>query len=366
MSKKRKLVKIRRRHKPGSSPGLVVAPSVDGSSIINIFAYGSEGFVEKSGVALSEIAELRKKYPIVWIDVEGLGNAELIVGLGKMFSLHHLALEDVVNTHQRPKVDDYGDHLFLIARMLEQGASIDTEQVSMFLGAGYVVSFQPHQADCFDPVRKRIREAKGSIRSSGADYLCYALIDAIIDDYFPVLEAYGELLEDLEDSVVREPDSEHVSELHDMKRELLMFRRAVWPHREMINGLIRDEHELISSGTRPFLRDCYDHTIQLMDIIETYREVASSLIDVYMSSVSVKQNEVMQTLTIVATIFMPLSFITGLYGMNFDRKVSPWNMPELGWYFGYPFALLLMLVCAGGLAWYSMRKGWLFEKERRR
>ncbi|MCH9808927.1 MAG: magnesium/cobalt transporter CorA [Alphaproteobacteria bacterium] len=366
MSRRRKIVKIKRRHKPGSSPGLVVPHSVAGQSIMNVLAYGPDKCVEKAGATLAEVAELKGTFPVVWIEVEGLGNTDAIVALGQMFGLHRLALEDVVNTHQRPKADDYGDHLLLIARMLKQGASIETEQFSAFLGSGYLITFQPDVEDCFDPVRERIRQAKGRIRSSGADYLCYALIDSIIDAYFPLLEAYGELLEDLEDNVVKEPHPAHVGELHDMKRELLMFRRAVWPHREMLNGLIRDEHDLISPETRPFLRDCYDHTIQLMDIIETYREIASSLIDVYMSSVSIKMNEVMKTLTIVATIFMPLSFITGLYGMNFDRAASPLNMPELGWYYGYPFALLLMLVSAGGLVWYSWLKGWVFEGSRRK
>lgn len=366
MSKKRKLVKIKRRHSPGSAPGQVTSPGFAEKTNVNIFGFGPTDCIEMHGVGIGEISDVRGKYPVVWIDVAGLGNADLIIRLGELFGLHRLALEDVVNTHQRPKAEDYGDHLFLIARMLRNDEAIETEQLAVFIGDGYLISFQQFEGDCFGRVRERIRQAKGRIRSAGPDYLGYALIDAVVDAYFPALEKYGELLEDLEDTVVRDPSPAHVGELHDMKRDLLMFRRAVWPHREMINGLLRDDHQLISADTRPFLRDCYDHTIQLMDIVETYREIASSLIDVYMSSVSVKLNEVMKTLTIVATIFMPLSFIASLYGMNFDRTASPWNMPELGWYFGYPFALSLMLVSAAGLVWYSWLKGWLFDRPPRK
>lgn len=365
MGRKKSLVKIKRHLAPGSSPGQVISPRQSGPTKVKVLAYGPDAFIHERNVALEEIAELRAKFPVVWIDIAGLGNADLIVRIGEQFGLHRLALEDAVNTHQRPKAEEYDDHLFLIARMLREGQSVDTEQVAFFLGQGFLITLQEDPGDCFEPVRDRIRQSKGRIRSAGADYLCYALIDAIIDAYFPVLERFGELLEDLEDVVVRNPDPEHAGELHHMKRDLLMFRRAVWPHREMINSLIRDEHPLISRETRPFLRDCYDHTIQLMDIIETYREVASSLIDVYISSVSVKLNEVMKTLTIVATVFMPLSFIASLYGMNFDRAASPWNMPELGWYFGYPFALLLMAVSAAGLLWYSWKKGWLSGSPRK-
>ncbi|KUO54940.1 MAG: hypothetical protein APF80_13885 [Alphaproteobacteria bacterium BRH_c36] len=359
MTQKKSLIKIKRQLAPGSAPGQVVSPRQSGPTNVKVIAYGPDTFAEQRNAGLDEIADLRTRFPIVWIDVTGLGDADAIVAIGEQFGLHRLALEDAVNTHQRPKAEEYDDHLFLIARMLRESKSGETEQVALFLGDGFLITLQEDAGDSFEPVRERIRQCKGRIRSAGADYLCYALIDAIIDAYFPVLERFGELLEDLEDAVVRFPDPEHAGDLHHMKRDLLMFRRAVWPHREMINSLIRDEHPLISADTRPFLRDCYDHTIQLMDIIETYREVASSLIDVYISSVSIKLNEVMKTLTIVATVFMPLGFIASLYGMNFDRSASPLNMPELGWYFGYPFALLLMMASAAGLLWYSWRKGWL-------
>ncbi len=296
---------------------------------------------------------------MVWVDIVQFGDEQLISEVGEAFGLHNLALEDAVHTHQRPKVEEYDDHLFLVALMLGEQASIDTEQVAFFVGDGYVITFQEKPGDCFGPVRDRILNAKGRIRNAGADYLCYALLDAIIDGYFPVLEQQGEILEALEDRVVSSPEPGNIAELHNMKRNLLLLRRAIWPHREMVNNLIRNEHYLIASDTKPFLRDCYDHTIQLMDIVETYREIASGLVDVHISSVSVKLNEVMKVLTIVATVFMPLSFIASLYGMNFDRQISPWNMPELGWSLGYPFALLLMLGSAAGLLWYIWKRGWL-------
>jgi magnesium transporter len=224
-----------------------------------------------------------------------------------------------------------------------------------------VFSIQERPGDCFDPIRERIRKAKGLIRGRGPDYLCYALIDAVVDGYFPVLESLGERLEALEDEVVREPAPDSIERLHDMKRVLLALRRIVWPHRDLLHMLSREEHPLLARTTRVYLRDSYDHTIQLMDILETYRETASGLVDVYISSASAKLNEIMKVLTIIATIFMPLGFIASLYGMNFDRSVSSWNMPELGWRFGYPFALGLMAACVGFLVYYFRRRGWFAQ-----
>jgi magnesium transporter len=302
---------------------------------------------------------MRSKFTTVWIDIVQFGDSELISQIGKTFGLHKLALEDAVNTHQRPKVEEYDDYLFVVALMLEANDAVNTAQVAFFIGAGYVITFQERPGDCFENVRDRIRKGTGRIRTEGSDYTAYALLDAIVDGYFPVLERMGDRLEALEDRVIGAPEPGNITELHEMKRELLLLRRAIWPHREVFNTLIRNEHPLIAKETQPFLRDCYDHTVQLMDIVETYREMASGLVDVHISSVSMKLNEVMKVLTIVATIFIPLSFIASVYGMNFDRAVSPWNMPELGWYLGYPFALLLMCASAVGLLWYIWKRGWL-------
>jgi magnesium transporter len=291
--------------------------------------------------------------------VSGLGDAELIRQIGQVFKFHSLALEDVMNLHHRPKVEEFDDFVFLVTQMYPSENDSATEQVSMFLGPDYVLSFQERVGDCFGTLRHRIRQGKGRLRGAGADYLCYAILDAVIDGYFPVLERYGEGLESLEDDVVSKPDAGQIALLHDMKRELLAIRRVIWPHREMLSTIIRDENSLISQDTRVYLRDVYDHTVQLMDIVETYREIASGLVDVYVSSVSAKLNEIMKVLTIIATIFIPLGFVASLYGMNFDRTTSPWNMPELGWRFGYLFSLASMAIIAGGLLIYFRYRGWL-------
>lgn len=360
MAKPHRLRHIGRLTRPGTVPGQVIAPSGAPEPVVTVYAYGPDKLIEKRIGNLSELSELRDNLPVTWIDVSSVGDSDLILRIGEAFGLHRLALEDVVNLHQRPKMEDYGDHLFLVARMLNPQSPSGSEQVAFFLGRDYVISFQSVEGDCFDNVRDRLRNKRGRIRQASSDYLCYALIDNIVDSYFPELERLGERLEELEDIVVSDPRREHVAQLHEIKRELLMIRRAVWPHREMLSSLVRDDHTVVSKDTRVFLRDCYDHTIQLMDILETYREIASGLLDIYISSVSTKLNEIMKVLTVIATIFMPLSFIASLYGMNFDRTAKGgWNMPELGWSYGYPFALLLMAVSAGGLLWYFYRNGWM-------
>jgi magnesium transporter len=334
--------------------------------VVRFIAYSETEVVEKSGATIAEIADARDTYPVLWVDVAGLGDASLIQELGELFGFHRLALEDVFNTHQRPKVEEFTDHLFLIARMVDDTTDVDTEQMAFFLGRNFLVTFQEYNGDCLDQVRARIRDGKGRIRRSGPDYLCYAVIDGIIDDYFPVLEACGDKLENIEDRIVANPESRHIKELHDLKRDLLVLRRAIWPHREMINALIRDEHELFAEATRIYLRDGYDHTVQLMDIVETYREIASGLVDVYISSMSARLNEIMKVLAVVGTIFMPLSFIASYYGMNFDTKASPWNLPELGWRYGNLFALALMITAAVGMVWYFAHKRWIERPWRQR
>jgi magnesium transporter len=268
-------------------------------------------------------------------------------------------LEDVVNTHQRAKLEEYDDHLFVVLRVPLEFADFRSEQLTLFLGGDYLLSFQEKPSAILDPVRARLRAGRGRIRNSGPDYLAYAIIDVCLDAYFPVLERCGERVEALEQAVLEQPDDRVIAGIHAVKRELLAIRRALWPQREMLNGLIRDESPLISERTRVYLRDCYDHVIQLIDLVETYREIASSLVDIYLSSVSSRLNEVMKVLTIIATIFIPLGFIASLYGMNFDRAVSPLNMPELGWYFGYPLVLLIMCATVFGLLYYFRRRGWL-------
>lgn len=319
-----------------------------------------------SGATLDDIRRTRADHPITWVNISGRGDAELIRHVGTIFGLHKLAMEDLMNLHHRPKVEEYDDHVFLVSQLFSPGPDIVTEQIALFLGKNFVLSFQETPGDCFGPLRERIRQGKGRSRAAGADYLFYGLLDAIVDQYFPVLERYGESLENIEEMVVTTPDSRQIAMLHDMKRGLLTIRRAIWPHREMLNAIIRDENPLVSDETRLYFRDVYDHTINLMDIVETYREIASGLVDVYISSVSAKLNEIMKVLTIIATIFMPLSFVASVYGMNFDRSASPWNMPELGWKFGYLLSLLLMASIATGLLLFFRLKGWLGERRPRK
>jgi magnesium transporter len=348
-----KLIRKRRGSPPGAPPGtLTVSPDAV-SPRLRALAYGKDRFEEVEGPDLERIKALREAHAVLWVDVTGLADVDLIGRLGEMFGLNPLALEDVVNVHQRPKAEEFPDHIFAVVRMVRTGIGADTEQLSLFFGADYVLSFQERPGDCFDPVRERLRRDRGRLRQQGPDYLAYTLIDAVIDGYFPVLERYGEEIEELEDAVIATPDRRQVERLHHIKRDLLLLRRAMWPMREMINMLIRDESPFVTAQTRLFLRDAYDHSIQLMDIVEAYREISTGLTDVYLSSMSTKLNEVMKLLTVIATIFIPLTFLAGVWGMNFAF------MPELGWRYGYPAALLLMFVVAAALVWYFWRKGWL-------
>ncbi|MDP8966243.1 MAG: magnesium/cobalt transporter CorA [Cyanobacteriota bacterium] len=299
---------------------------------------------------------------VSWVDVLGLGSEDVLRRLGKVFKLHPLVLEDIVNVPQRPKVEDYEDHVVIISQMVlvkDNGAGFWVEQVSLVLGKHYLLTVQEEPSrDCFQPVRDRIRAGKGSIRKQGPDYLAYTLIDAIIDGFFPVLEAYGERIEELEDEVVTKPTRRTIEKIYQIRRELLALRRAIWPQRDAINSLIRDGSDLISPDVQVYLRDCYDHAVQVMDMVETYRELTSGLMDIYLSSVGNKMNEIMKLLTVISSIFIPLTFIAGVYGMNFNTEKSPLNMPELNWYWGYPACLGFMAATAIGLIFFFWRRGW--------
>jgi len=325
---------------------------------MDYLSYDEVACIEKAADDVGALKRVVGSRTVTWINVNGLADIALIEAIGKLFNLHQLALEDVINVHQRPKVEEYDEQLFIVTRMLPEPTSKETEQVSMFLGKGYVVTFQERPGDVFEPVRQRLRRDGGQIRKLGADYLVYALLDAVIDGYFPVLERRGEEVEHLEDLVVSKPREALLSVIHETKRDLLDLRRAVWPQREMLSALMRQDGGFIEERTKVYLRDCYDHVVQLIDIIETYREICSGLVETYLSSLSNRMNEIMKVLTIMATVFIPLSFIAGLYGMNFDPKASPWNMPELGWKYGYPFALGLMIAVAAGLLWSFWWRGW--------
>jgi magnesium transporter len=322
-------------------------------------AYGPDRVEEVEITDADELSEIIGRWPVTWVNVDGLGDLAVIRRLGEIFGLHNLALEDVIHVRQRPKVEDYEDYVFVATQLATFASAIETEQISLFLGKNFVLTFQEQAGDCFDPIRERIRNARGRIRQSNSDYLAYALIDAAIDTYFPILEKYGEVVDKLEDAVLTSPRAGLIPRIHHLKMDLSRLRRVIWPQRDMVNSMIRDISSLIDDQTRLHLRDCYDHTIQLLDILETYRETASGLIEIYLSGTGSRTNDIMKVLTIIATIFIPLGFIASLYGMNFDPHVSPWNMPELGWRWGYPFALALMVATAAGLMVYFRNRGWL-------
>lgn len=343
----------------GAPPGSIKPDPEAPKPLLRVMAYGPEGMVERELQSIDDLHGILGYWPVTWVNVDGLGDATVIQSIGTLFGLHALALEDVVHVHQRPKVEDYPEDLFVVMRLPVSGERLSTEQFSLFLGKDFVVTFQEVPGDCLNPVRDRIRRARGKVRSSGADYLAYALMDAAIDAYFPLVEEFADRIESLEDEAVQGTGEHIPREILGIRHDLLTLRRAVWPLRETLSTLYRDEIEFIQHETRVYLRDCFDHTHQLIEVIESYHEMSGSLMEVYMTSVSNKMNEVMKVLTMIATIFIPLSFIAGIYGMNFSKDESPWNMPELDWYYGYPFSLGLMAVMALGFLIYFRRKGWL-------
>ena len=348
--------------KPGSIPGTLNIEDDAELPEIVLIDYQSDRAHRVSNLTPEACARHLNTDSVSWVDVKGLGSESILQRLGKVFDLHPLVLEDVVNVPQRPKVEDYPQQLVIITQMVvtkPSGEGFSLEQVSLVVGKNYLLTVQEKaEKDCFLPVRRRIQYNKGSIRDMGSDYLAYALWDAIIDGFFPVLETYGEKIEDLEDEVLFNPNNTSLADVYQVKRELLALRRAIWPQRNALNTLIRDGSSVIDPEILVFLRDCYDHTVQIIDIIETYRELASSLTDIYLSAISNRMNEVMKLLTVISSIFIPLTFIAGIYGMNFDPSASPWNMPELDWYWGYPFCWVLMLTTAASLVFFFWRRGW--------
>lgn len=346
---------FRKRHPPaGSKPGTLMINAHAERPAIRVMKYGP-GHLEESDVArVAELGNLLEENTVCWIDVQGLGDETVLRELAELFSIHPLALEDVVNVPQRPKVERFEKHTLCITRMaMVSEGTIEREQVSLFVGSNFVLTFQERRGDVFDPVRVRIRQGGPLLRNSGPSYLAYALLDAVIDGYYPVMEEFGERLEGLEDEVVANPQPAILHEIHRAKRDLLALRRAIWPQREAINTMIRDENPLFPDTVRVYLRDCYDHCVQIMDAVETYRELAGGLMDVYLSSVGNRQNEIMKVLTIMASIFIPLTFMAGIYGMNFE------DMPELRVRWAYPLLLIAMAVVAVGMVLYFRRKGWL-------
>jgi magnesium transporter len=322
---------------------------------LSVIKYDGVNFEEKAVANVEEAFKLRSKSSVTWLNIDGVHQPEIIEQVGKSFGLHPLVAEDIASTGQRPKMEDFDDYIFVVVRMFkfDEEGETKSEQISIILGADFVISFQEREGDVFDAIRERLRNNKGKIRKLGADYLAYALIDAIVDNYFMILENLGEAVEDIEDRLVTNPTSETLQTIHDLKREMIFLRKSVWPLREVINRMERSESPLINKSTFVYLRDVYDHTIQIMDAVDTFRDMLSGMLDIYLSSVSNRMNEVMKVLTIIATIFIPLTFVAGIYGMNFK------HMPELDLTWGYPAVLILMLSIAVVMLIYFRKKKWL-------
>ncbi|MUG95252.1 magnesium/cobalt transporter CorA [Scytonema sp. UIC 10036] len=349
-------------HQPGTIPGFLYIPPGSPPPKISLIDYNAVNIIRKEIATPEECAVYLDTRSISWVEVQGLGDEDVLRRLGKVFGLHPLVLEDIVNVAERPKIEEYEAQLVIICRMVvpkgtDQG--FHSEQVSLVLGENYLLSVQEEpEYDCLEGVRARICNNKGIIRKRRADYLAYTLLDAIVDGFFPVLERFGDRIEELENEVIENPTQQTLQKIYEVRRELLQLRRYIWPQRDAINSLIRDGNELIRDEVRIYLRDCYDHTIQVIDTIETYRELTSGLMDVYLSAVSNRMNEVMKFLTVMSSIFIPLTFIVGIYGMNFNTEKSPYNMPELNWYWGYFLCLGVMGAIAITMVVIFWRKGW--------
>ncbi|MET0252963.1 MAG: magnesium/cobalt transporter CorA [Terrimicrobiaceae bacterium] len=350
-------------HAPGTPPATLVshAEGEDRPAVVTLIQYSSDTIFEGQFETFEELMRRFDPSKVNWINVDGLCDVELLRKLGQQFNIHPLALEDVLNTTQRPKVEHYTDHYFIISDMIykEEHRRIALEQLSVFLGKSYVITIQEESKhDVFEQVRSRLRVGRGYARKMKSDYLAYALLDATVDQFYPIIETLGESIEAIEEELLDKPSRETLRKLYEAKRLLLQLRRTAWPQREIFNTLIRDDSGLVSKETQIFLRDCYDHTAQIIDILESYRDLATGLMDVYLSSLGFRTNEIMRVLTVISSIFIPLTFLAGVYGMNFNTE-HPLNMPELNWPFGYLLCLGAMACVATGMVIFFKRKSWL-------
>lgn len=347
---------FKKRHaKVGAAPGTLVIPKKAPEPRIHVIRYKPDGFAEEDVTDIEGLRDSFNAGEVAWIDIQGFGDKSLMQRIGELFGFHRLLLGDVVNVPQRPKADDYDDHLLLIVRMVHGWSEgvVDSEQVSIVVGKGYVLTFQERYGDVFDPVRKRIRTGKGVIRSHGPDYLAYAIADTIIDCYYPMLETIGDQLVGMEEAVVMHPTPNLLLQLNQIKNQLVNLRRGIWPQREALNSLVRGDHGAVTPEVQIYFRDTYDHCVQTSEVCEMYREMVTGLMNTYLSSVANRTNEVMKVLTIMASVFIPLTFVAGIYGMNFD------HMPELHMEWAYPTVWGVMVATAGGMLAYFWRKGWL-------
>jgi len=347
----------KRSKKPGLAPGTLVYTGHDRvePAQISVFSYSETAFDEIENASIDVLHAVKESPLNYWINVSGIHDVALVEAVGTEMGFHHLVMEDIVHPQQRPKLESYEHHLYVVAKMMymDTDGSAVSEQVSIVLGKNYVISFQERPGDIFQPVRDRLRTGKGLMRKMGSDYMAYALLDLIVDHYFVVLEEVGTQMEQFEDDVMEHPSKETMGEIREQKKKLITYRREMWPLRELLSGLLRDDSGLIRKKTHTYLRDVYDHAVQVIDLLETYRDLLSGLTDLYLSSLSFRMNEVMQVLTIIGSIFIPITFLAGVYGMNFQ------NIPELQWEYGYHAAWGLMVLTALGMMRFFKRKKWL-------
>lgn len=344
--------------KAGLSPGslVYVGNRTDEPVRISVITYNADRIEEFSEVRVADIEKFVAKDTVTWINVSGIHDLSVMEKIGKGFDLHPLLMEDVLNTNHRAKIDDYEQHLFIVLKMIFQESgetALLFEHVCLVVGPDYLISFQEREGDVFGPVRERLKKAKGRIRKSGADYLGYALIDMIVDNYYVLLEQMGEELEGLQEEAMESPTTKTLNAIHNTRHQLVFLRKTIWPLREMVGSLLREQSDIIRKETMVYLQDVYDHVIAVIDTVETYRDLLSGILDTYMSSVSNKMNEIMKVLTVMATLFIPLTFLTGVYGMNFKY------MPELEWHYAYPVFWVLTITVFSLMIWWFKNKKWL-------
>lgn len=380
MSEKKKGIQRRLRFKklkkapPGSAPGVISVSADAVKPIIRVTSYSETELFTTEITSATLIDDFLKIHPNLdhWVEIKGFGDKNLYEDLSTEFNIHRLEMEDVLSGHQRPKIEESDDHLFIVSRPISynQDDEIQEDQVSFFIFSNFVISLQEGVTDYFNPVRERLIQNRGIIRNSGASYLGYALMDAVVDNYFPFLEKLGNFLDELEDVLLDSPEVHSLQNIQATKRKLILIRRIAWSEREKLNDILRNSTPLFSDVAKRYLRDTYDHTIQVMDIIESYREITASLMDIYLSSVSNRMNKIMKVLTIISTIFIPLTFIVGIYGMNFSYvhpetgERLPMNMPELYSPYGYVVVMTAMFIIVIFMIFYFYKKGWLNFREK--
>jgi magnesium transporter len=356
--KKIRNLAAKRAGKAGQPPGTLHYPGEEAKEEIqiNYLDYDKDNYQEKEVKEISELEKVKESNTVTWINVIGLTDLDKISKLCNLFNIHPLVQEDIIHVHQRPKIEEHENSLYIVLKMLNYNNKlheIDSEQVSIVVGDNYVITFQERAGDVFDPIRDRLKNKKGRIRNQPADYLAYALIDVIVDNYFIILEKVGDRIEIIEEELVNQPSEATLEQIYKFKNEMIFLRKSVWPLREVINGLQKSDSHFMNSSVKLYLRDVYDHTIQVIETVETIRDMLGGMLDIYLSSVSNRMNEVMKVLTIIATIFIPLTFIAGIYGMNFEY------MPELSLRNGYFVVLLVMIVVALYMVYFFKKKDWL-------